>query len=160
MDAPALDGTPRSLDPRIRTVWRIGELAGAVIVGGAAIVAAVLTHAPGWLLGAAGGLAAVLVLRAIVWPGLAWRCWRWSAWPDAIELRHGVLWRSASLVPYHRIQQIDIHRGPIERMVGLSTLILRTAAAATDGRIPGVAADDAEALRHDLLARAGIDDAV
>src|SRR5690606_23482122 len=89
MAAPTLDGAPRSLDPRIRTVWRIGELTGAVIVGGAAVVAAVLTHAPGWLLAAAGGLAAVLVARAIVWPGLAWRCWRWSAWPDAIELRHG-----------------------------------------------------------------------
>jgi membrane protein YdbS with pleckstrin-like domain len=77
-----------------------------------------------------------------------------------LELQHGVVVRATSLVPYHRIQQIDLHRGPLERFLSLSTLVLRTASATTDARLPGIAAEHAELLRHELLARAGVDDAV
>ena len=156
----ALDGSTRTLDARIRTVWRAGDLLLAAVLGGAAVVAAALTSAPTWVLGLAIGFAALLVVRGLVWPSLEWRNWSWAAWPDGLELRHGVVTKHEALVPYHRIQQIDIHRGPVERIVGLSTLILRTAAATTDGRIPGVVAEQAESLRHALMARAGIDDAV
>ena len=82
------------------------------------------------------------------------------AWPDALELRHGVFVLRESLVPYHRIQQIDVVRDPLERALGLSTLELRTAAATTDAKVPGIPADAAESLRRALLERAHVDDAV
>ena len=71
-----------------------------------------------------------------------------------------MLTRHASVVPYHRIQQIDIHRDPIDRLLGLSKLILRTAAATSDATLPGIAAAHADELRHALLHRSGRDDAV
>ena len=100
------------------------------------------------------------IIVSVVWAQLEWSRWQWSVFDDALELRHGVVSRSASLVPFHRIQQIDLHRDPIERMLGLSTLVLRTAAATSDAKIPGIDADHADGLRHRLLARAGLDDAV
>jgi len=100
------------------------------------------------------------VIASIVWARLAWAHWSWSVFDDALELRHGVVSRSASLVPFHRIQQIDLHRDPIERALGLSTLVLRTAAATSDAKLPGIDAEHAEGLRRRLLARAGLDDAV
>ena len=105
-------------------------------------------------------LAVPWVLAA--WGLARWRYawWSWTAWPDALELAHGRVVHRASLVPYHRIQQIDISRGPFARTFGLSTLILRTAAATSDAELPGIGADHAEALRRELLARAGVDDAV
>lgn len=155
-----LDGTSQTLDPRMRKVWTITAMIWAVVLGGGAIAVTIGFKAPAYAAGLAAGFATLLVIRAIAWPALTWKNWRWAAWPDGIELHHGVITRHESFVPYHRIQQIDVHRGPIERMVGLSTLTLRTAAATTDCQIPGVAAEHAEVLRHELMARAGVDDAV
>lgn len=89
-----------------------------------------------------------------------WKRFTWQAQPEALELRHGIITRRASYVPYHRIQQIDLRQRPIQRALGLSTLILRTAAATTDAELPGVATADADALRQEFLQRAGLDDAV
>jgi membrane protein YdbS with pleckstrin-like domain len=52
------------------------------------------------------------------------------------------------------MQFIDVTAGPVERSLGLATVRLHTAAAATDARIPGLAADEAARLR-DRLAELG-----
>jgi membrane protein YdbS with pleckstrin-like domain len=155
-----LDGEVHQLHPRVRLAWTAGgAVPGLVLVA----LAAVVTLASG---SAAGALAWVLLV-GVPWSLLTWGLarwkyarWRWTAWPDALELAHGRVVHRASLVPYHRIQQIDISRGPFARAFGLSTLILRTAAATSDAELPGIDADHAEALRRELLARAGVDDAV
>jgi membrane protein YdbS with pleckstrin-like domain len=110
------------------------------------------------LLVLAGGFAIAAI--GALWTHLSWSRWRWSAWPTALELRHGVIVAHESLVPYHRIQQIDIHRGPVDRMLGLSSLVLRTASASSDGKIPAIPAATADLLRVRLLTLAGVDDAV
>ena len=154
-----LDGTEHGLDPRVRTVWALGWLVPAGLVAVVGAVAGAVT-------GSAAVTVAGLVVGAVVAVAgaagavLAWRRWRWSAWADALELRHGVVVHRASLVPYHRIQQIDVERGPLERMLGLAHLVLRTASATTDAVLPGIPAEEADDLRRHLLARAGVDDAV
>jgi membrane protein YdbS with pleckstrin-like domain len=94
------------------------------------------------------------------WGRARWRRWRWSDLPEALELHRGVIVHRASYVPYHRIQQIDVERGPLERSLGLAQLVVRTASATTDAAVPGLAEDEAVRLRTRLLARAGVDDAV
>ena len=69
-------------------------------------------------------------------------------------VRRGVLFARLSIVPYGRMQFIDMTAGPIDRLFGLATVQLHTAAAATDARIPGLLRQDAEALR-DRLASVG-----
>jgi membrane protein YdbS with pleckstrin-like domain len=155
----ALDGRVHQLDPRIRVVWAVSSTVPWIVLGGAGVIAATVTGHPGLAL-LAFAVALVIAVVGVSVVGLRWRCWSWSAWDDALELQHGVLTRQASVVPYHRIQQIDIHRDPIDRMLGLSKLILRTAAATSDATLPGIAADDADELRHALLHRSGRDDAV
>jgi uncharacterized protein len=93
-------------------------------------------------------------------PGLEYRNWRYEVAEDALELRHGVLRRVHSAIPYFRVQHIDVTQGPVERMVGVSRLIVHTASAGTDATIPGIAAGDAEGLRRLILRRAGTGDAV
>ena len=160
VDGPTtLDGTERGLDPRVRTVWALGSLVPAALVAAAGVVAGLLTDTTA-LVVAGVALGVALAVAGTVGAGLAWRRWRWSAWPDALELRHGVIVQHASLVPYHRIQQIDVERGPLERALGLAHLVLRTASATSDASLPGIPAEDADDLRRHLLARAGIDDAV
>ena len=155
----ALDGSEHPLDPRIRTVWTGGPSAVWIVTCGGLAVAAAISGSGG----AAGVLAVVgvvLVAASAGWARLRWARWRWRAFDDALEVRHGVISQKISLVPYHRIQQIDVRRGPIERGLGLSSLVLRTAAATTDAEVPGISAEHADALRLALLRRAGIDDAV
>jgi membrane protein YdbS with pleckstrin-like domain len=55
-----------------------------------------------------------------------------------------------SLVPYGRMQFVDVSAGPLERSLGLATLRLHTAAAASDARIPGLPRAEAERLRDQL----------
>ena len=82
------------------------------------------------------------------------RHWRYQVAEDALELRHGVVRRIHSAIPYFRVQHIDVAQGPVERAVGLARLIVHTASAGTDATIPGIAAGDADGLRRLILARA------
>jgi uncharacterized protein len=55
-----------------------------------------------------------------------------------------------SVVPYGRMQFVEVTAGPVERLFGLSTVKLHTAAAASDARIPGLEQDEAARLRDRL----------
>ena len=60
--------------------------------------------------------------------------------------------RRLSVVPYGRMQFVDVTAGPVERMFGLATVKLHTAAAATDAKVPGLLTAEAERLRDRLAA--------
>ncbi|HEV1996752.1 MAG TPA: PH domain-containing protein, partial [Candidatus Dormibacteraeota bacterium] len=69
---------------------------------------------------------------------------------DDLLVQRGVLVSRLSVVPYGRMQFIDVVAGPIERLFGLATVRMHTAAAASDARIPGLSRDDAARLRDNL----------
>jgi uncharacterized protein len=157
--------TARELDRRIVLVWTVQEAIGYLVLVllvlavdiGARLAGADMPGPPGLaagLIAAAGGLAAWWVPRA------TYRHWRYQVADDALELRHGLIRRVHSAIPYFRVQHIDVAQGPVERAVGLARLIVHTASAGTDATIPGIAAGDAEGLRRLILARAGSGDAV
>lgn len=154
-----LDGTVRHLDPRYRIDLVADRLivVGVVLVGFvilAVVVRSAVAAVVGVVLSGVGALLSWLVAR---WQ---WQRFTWRAEPEALTLARGIVWRSSSTVPYHRIQQIDVRQRPVQRMLGLATLVLRTAAATTDAELPGIPAASTDALRQELLHRAGLDDAV
>jgi uncharacterized protein len=139
--------------PRLRTVRRLQVGVVALLVAAAA---AVIAAASG-----AGTLAVVLAACALAGGFVAERIAqrRVSAWgycerEDDLLVRRGVLFSRLSVVPYGRMQFVDVTAGPVERSFGLATVRLHTAAAASDARIPGLSAADAARLR-DQLARLG-----
>jgi membrane protein YdbS with pleckstrin-like domain len=73
---------------------------------------------------------------------------------DDLLFRRGIMWHRMVAVPYGRMQLVDINRGPLARLVGLSELKFVTAAAATGVVIPGLPEEVAEALRDELVALA------
>ncbi|MBV8194183.1 MAG: PH domain-containing protein [Candidatus Dormibacteraeota bacterium] len=83
-----------------------------------------------------------------------YRAWAYGERADDLIVNRGLLFRRTSVVPYGRMQFIDVTAGPVDRVFGLATVQLHTAAAATDARIPGLLRSDAERLR-DRLAAAG-----
>jgi membrane protein YdbS with pleckstrin-like domain len=72
---------------------------------------------------------------------------------DRLRVVRGLLFRSDTVVPFGRVQHIDVHQGPIERMYGLGTLVLHTAGNHNASvSLPGLAHADALAMREDIRA--------
>jgi len=127
------------------------------IQAGLATVPAAL--AAGLILGIAAspglGLGTGLGLLAI---GLLWErflarrvaAWGYAERNNDLMVRRGVLIRRQSVIPYGRMQFIDVTAGPVERSLGLATLRMHTAAAASDARIPGLDRAVAAKLRDQL----------
>jgi membrane protein YdbS with pleckstrin-like domain len=115
------------------------------IVGGLAGTAASAAAGIGIALGVvAGGLIAERFFARRV------ASWGFAERNEDLMIRRGVLVRRQSVIPYGRMQFIDITAGPLERSLGLATLRMHTAAAASDARIPGLEQAVAARLRDQL----------
>ena len=101
-----------------------------------------LVMVPGLLVGL---LSALLVPAQVAAIGYAER-------EDDLVVRRGILFRSLTVVPYGRMQYVDVTAGPVDRALGLATVRLHTASAASDATVPGLTADAAALLRDRLTA--------
>ena len=108
----------------------------------------------GLLCGPVWAAFALLPLALICWGwvliGRNWRSWRYAERADDLLISRGVLWREETVVPYGRMQLVEVTSGPVERHFGLASVQLHTAAAATDATIPGLDPAEAERLRDRL----------
>ncbi len=117
-------------------------------VGVPALLVAVALAVAGALSGsgvAYGFAAAALIVGALLWRfvGRRFGSWGYAEREEDLLIRRGVMFARLSVVPYGRMQFIDVTAGPLERAFGLATVRLHTAAAATDARIPGLEREEA-----------------
>lgn len=121
-------------------------LAGLVLTGLGVLVD------PWFYLGA--GLALLLVLWQLWLIPAQVRQLGWKETADELLITKGRLWHTFTVVPYGRIQYVDVTAGPVERALGLKALQLHTASSSSDATIPGLPAAEADALRDRLARRA------
>ena len=139
------------VSPRLWTARKLQWAAVVVPVTGAGTALA-------WVLaGRTGGIAVLFGLAAVSglwWRGLLgrYRAWGYLERDEDLVVRRGVLYRRLSVVPYGRLQFIDVTAGPVERWFDLATVQLHTAAAASDAKIPGLPRAEAQRLRDTLAA--------
>ena len=121
----------------------------AIALGGCLAAGLLIAGWVGWtaaaLAIALAALRAVLIVRSV-------RAWGYAERAEDLLVRHGLLVRRLSIVPYARMQFVDVTAGPVERAFGLATVTLHTAAAASDARIPGLPGAEAARLRDQLAA--------
>jgi putative membrane protein len=101
-------------------------------------------------------VAAVVVLLAVT--TLEWLRRTYVLEAGALRLEEGVLARRLRVVPFDRIQQVDLVRKPLHRVLGVATLRVETAGGggAAEVDLDVVALAEAQALRSTLLrAKAG-----
>jgi len=136
--------------PRLWTARQVVLVAYAVPITLAAFGLGLTQSAPCALVAAAG----IIVLSGGEWLVLRgrYRAWGYCEREDELLVRRGLLVRQLSVVPYGRMQFVDVVAGPVDRLFGLATVQLHTAAAASGARIPGLLQADADRLRDRLTA--------
>ena len=100
---------------------------------------------------AAGG-ALVLALAGFAWwlIGRNARRWGYAERDDDLFITRGALFRTLVVVPYGRMQFVDVQAGPLDRAYGIARIQLHTASPGTSAQIPGLPAEDAARLRDRL----------
>ena len=153
MDPFAPDGvTWTPVSPRLATARRI-VLGGVLALAALPVAALAMASASWWPV-----LALVPLALAAGWlwwlVGRQVRSWGYAEREDDLLIRKGVMFRSMVVVPYGRMQYVDVQAGPLDRRLGVATVQLHTASAGTDAVIPGLPPEEAARLR-DRLARRG-----
>ncbi|WP_329482449.1 PH domain-containing protein [Kribbella sp. NBC_01484] len=139
------------VSPKLAAVRRLNAAIMAGVLGLAALFGLGLTL--GWVY---GGLALLVALAALGWSwvliGRNQRSWKYAERDDELLVSHGIMFRELVVVPYGRMQFVDVAAGPLERAYGIATVELHTATPATDAKIPGLHPDEAGRLRDRLSA--------
>lgn len=138
----------RAPSPRLLTMRRVQV--GVVGVGAAVALFAVTVAATVTWAAVAAGLALAAGAVAQVFVARRVRAWGYAERKDDLFVKRGVLFSRLSVIPYGRMQFVDVTAGPVERLFGLATVRMHTAAAASDARIPGLESDEAARVRDRL----------
>lgn len=100
----------------------------------------------------------VLLVSSFVWAKLTYHFYRYELTDSGFRKELGVIWKVYVTIPYDRIQNVDIYRGILARLLGLSDLQIQTAGisgmVASEGRLPGLSREVAEQLRDEIIQRA------
>jgi uncharacterized protein len=150
---PDDDADLTRLHPNFVWALRVQLLLGVVPLLVAALVAEtalaeVEVIPPGVLSGAVMLLALVLLIFA---PMRRYNARGYQMSADRLRVVRGVLWHSDTVVPFGRVQHIDVHQGPIDRFFGIATLTLHTAGSHNASvNLPGLGADLARTMREDI----------
>lgn len=141
------------VSPRLVTAHRI-SLAVWYVVVVAGLVALVVAPGVPRVVPAVLAVGAVLVFGWVWWLiGRRVRSWGYAERADDLLVTRGIMLRRLVVVPYGRMQLVDVKAGPIDRYLGITTVQLHTAAATTDASIPGLPPAEAAGLRDRLAAR-------
>ena len=144
------DVTWNRVSPRLVTARLVP---GTISLGIPLVVGVVLavTVSP-WFWILAGVLAFFLLWSILLVPRQV-RAIGYAERDDDLLIRKGVMFRSMVVVPYGRMQYVDVEAGPLDRRLGLAKVQLHTASVGTDAQIPGLPPDEAARLRDRLASR-------
>ena len=129
----------------------LSGLPWAVLFIGGSIAAAVFWSS--WLWIATAVIVAFVLFRIWLIPRQV-KLLGWKETDDELLITRGKIWHTFTVVPYGRIQFVDVSAGPIDKLFGLKNVKLHTASSSSDSDVPGLAAVDADALRQRLSEKA------
>jgi len=103
----------------------------------------------------------ILMVLGEIWVQMAYNRWFYEFTDTNLKLERGVIWKKYSNIPYERVQNVDIQRGIIARMLGFSTINIQTAGYSvpaggrggmgSEGYIPAIDIDTAEKIRDFVM---------
>lgn len=149
-------------DSRVRIAWAVGTLVSGFVLG-ALVAVGLAAFAREWV--PVGAAVTLLVgTLGLVFAVFRYRRWRFELQDDALYLERGVLTEVRTVVPFVRVQHVDTQRSPVERLLGLSSVVVYTAGSrSADVTVPGLTPDRADELQarlRELAAESDPGDAV
>ncbi|WP_431837506.1 PH domain-containing protein [Cellulomonas sp. Y8] len=144
-----VDWTPVS--PRLASARLVVALAWLGVPLVVLVVVAALTGSV-WVWASAALVAALVVWVLWLVPRQV-RAMGYAERADDLLLRRGILFRSMVVVPYGRMQYVDVTAGPLARKLGIASVQLHTASPGTDASIDGLPTAEAARLRDQLASR-------
>lgn len=144
------------LNPDVKSIWTIYYIRRTLffMVISLALDIFALSEIPKWPFFTGFSPLVVLlfgIITTIVLPRLKYNNWFFDLRDDELFLKRGVLTKTDSTAPYCRIQHIDISQNIIERIYGLSRLVIYTAGTkGADLIIPGLPHYYAQELQNKL----------
>ncbi|MEL6529557.1 MAG: PH domain-containing protein [Pseudomonadota bacterium] len=149
------DGELTKVHPNYKSALRVQ----ATIIAVPFLVVALILEAalgenglipPGVIAGPVLLIAALLIFRI---PGRRFMARGYNISPDQLRVVRGIWWRSDTIVPFGRVQHIDVDQGPIERFFDIATLTLHTAGNHNASvNLPGLQKDLANDMREEIRA--------
>jgi uncharacterized protein len=135
------------LDPRHITVTRIASAVfmAIFVIGAGALEFAQLLPRGAFI------IPVTLLAFYYAWtvPVRKYVRWGYHMGDDRLRIVRGFMFHSDTIVPFGRIQHIDVEQGPIQRPYGIATLQVHTAGNHNSTvSLPGLAHDDALAMRE------------
>jgi uncharacterized protein len=131
---------------RLRRTLLLGVAAVLLV----AVVVVGLMVLPAWVWLSAVVLVVVAVCFGWVVIGRNARWWGYAERDEELYIKHGALFRTLVVVPYGRMQYVDVQAGPLEQAFKVASVHLHTASPGTSARIPGLPAAEAARLRDRL----------
>ncbi|MEU4739679.1 PH domain-containing protein [Actinosynnema sp. NPDC023658] len=126
------------------TLWTLHAVIGWTVLLVPQLVVLIFASSP-WQVTAAIATLVLGTAHTLVMPRWRYRVHRWEATPDAVYTLVGWLNQEWRIAPVSRIQTVDTKRGPLQQLLGLSTVTVTTASAAGPVLIEGL--DHADAVR-------------
>lgn len=139
------------VSPKLTTARYFGRLPWVIVPAIVFVVCAVVWSS--WFYIPAAVFAALFVWLLWLIPAQV-KLLGWQETPDELLITKGRVWHTFTVVPYGRIQYVDVTHGVIERSLGMKTVTLNTASATSDATVEGLPAEEADALRERLTVKA------
>lgn len=145
-----------SVDPAYYKVRLLSWVFNSLIYLVIALVPLVLTlfsiNVPLWLVILPPIVIVLIALWALYLIRRRVRALGYAERAEDLVVRSGVLFRKRVVIPYGRLQYVEMTSGPLERRYKLCRLTMNTAAGSATAMIPGLPADIGADLRERLVA--------
>jgi len=140
------------VEPGYRNVLRVGAALFwlPVLIGSLVVDRLVLDEL--WIAGLLPVLVGLIAFSAIlVAPERIYRRIGYSVDGELLRVVRGWLFHSDTIVPFVRVQHIDVKRGPLDKLFGTATLVVHTAGTHNSiVSLPGLSPERAAAIREDI----------
>ncbi|BDI59702.1 PH domain-containing protein [Qipengyuania nanhaisediminis] len=149
------EGELTRLHPNYKLLMRFGALiAGLVLFIAVAVVEGILRSELGLPMGVLlmpGAIIAIIIGFRV--PVARYNARGYQISRDRLRVVRGIWWHSDTIVPFGRVQHIDVDQGPVERALGIATMTLHTAGSHNASvRLPGLGHERAIAMREAIRA--------
>ena len=139
------------LDPSYSTVMRIEGVLTLIPLLIAGVALYVAAEVPAWVPGVVLAIAALVLVFYL--PMKRYRSHGYHISDDRLRVVKGVMFHADTVVPFSRVQHLDVEQNPLERMFGIARLILHTAGTHNASvTLPGLAHDNAITMREAIRA--------